>query len=101
MRKIIDGKSYDTETATLLAEYEYGLGTYEFLVEQLYVTKKGAYFLFYKGGAMSKYGESLSKNEHSEGSGIKLLTREEASEFMEKYASAEDYEQHFGTVEEG
>ncbi|HCM89013.1 MULTISPECIES: hypothetical protein [Vagococcus] len=102
MKKIINGKAYNTETGTLLATYEYGYGMdFRKVLEELYVTKKGAYFLYYFGGPSSKYGESIGNNQMSESSGIKLLSKDEAKEFMEENGDADDYEKYFGEVEEG
>ncbi|MDT2830275.1 hypothetical protein P7H62_03705 [Vagococcus carniphilus] len=102
MEKIINGKKYSTETGESLATYEYGNATnWEYVYEELYKTKKGTYFLYYKGGAMSKYSESVGNGGSSGSAGIELLTEEEAKEFMVSYASVDEYEQEFGEVEEG
>jgi len=41
MRRIIEGKAYNTDTAERLAEFESGVGR----SKELYRTQKGAYFL--------------------------------------------------------
>ena len=47
MKKIIDGKLYDTETAECLGFYPHFDGnTFHYLREALYRTKKGTYFIY-------------------------------------------------------
>ena len=57
MRKIIDKKVYDIETGKFIVGYHNGLsrGDLRFLSEDLYVTKKGQYFLHAAGGAHTIY----------------------------------------------
>lgn len=56
MRKVMYGKTYDTETAVLVKKYtngQYGDSTgYE---ECLFQTPEGLYFLFVQGGSDSPY----------------------------------------------
>lgn len=101
MKKIINGKCYNTETAQELATYSNGLGRRDFshYEETLYRTKKGAYFLYGMGGPASKYSVA-DGNGWSGGSDIRVLTEAGARAWMEKYADAEDYEKAFGAVEE-
>ena len=46
MKKVIGKKLYDTETATLIAEYwnVLGKGDFNYLSDDLYVTPNGNYF---------------------------------------------------------
>ena len=47
MKKIINGKLYDTETAECLGFYQHFDGnTFHYLREALYRTKKGTYFIY-------------------------------------------------------
>ena len=102
MEKIINGKKYSTETGELLATYEYSNPRdYHYVTEELYKTKKGTYFLYYKGGALSKYSVSVGNNGMDGSDGIELLTKEEAQEFMVENADVDKYEEEFGEVEEG
>lgn len=99
MLKIIDGKRYNTETATEIAYYWNGLSDNDFrnVSETLYITKKGAYFLQGEGGPMSKYAVS-NGNSTSGSSNIILLNKQEAFEWCEKYADAEAIETHFADM---
>lgn len=102
MKKIINGKVYNTDTATLLADYEYGYSRdFNYVYEALYLTKKGAFFIHYEGGANSKYAEVVGQNQWSDGEGLRLLDEDEAKEFLEKYGDTETYSKVFGEVEEG
>lgn len=85
MYEIINGKQYDTEKAEKIASFWNGCGTNDFknVEENLYKTKKGAYFIAGEGGAMSKYAESLANGMWSEGSHITPVNKEKAAEWCE------------------
>ena len=57
MKKVINGKLYNTETAEEVASWTNGYTTQDFnyCEETLYRTKNGNYFLHGFGGALSKY----------------------------------------------
>lgn len=55
MRKIIHGKMYDTETVTLIKEYTFAEGEYDYFCERLYQKKNGEFFMYVEGGPYSKY----------------------------------------------
>ncbi|SDZ00521.1 hypothetical protein SAMN05660462_01515 [Proteiniborus ethanoligenes] len=96
MKKIINRKVYNTETAELLGKYWNGLGNddFNYLHEELYITKKGSMFLCYSGGALSKYGESgYGCGWGTEG--IIPLEPEEAYEWLEKNDCHEAIEKYF------
>jgi hypothetical protein len=58
MKKTIDRKVYNTETAEKLGTYIEGtFGDPAGYEENLFVTKKGAYFFYGVGGTESKYPE--------------------------------------------
>ncbi len=101
MKKIINGKRYDTDTATLMgsAGYRYpsDLGYWE---EKLYRKKTGEFFLYGEGGALSKYSRSFGQNEWSGGDEIRPLSPKEAQEWAENYLDADEYEAIFGEIEE-
>lgn len=68
MKKIIKKTTYNTETSELLNSKSFGnFGDESGYEEKLYVTKKGAYFLYCIGGSDSIYPEEqitpLSKEE--------------------------------------
>ena len=102
MKKIINGKTYNTDTATELGRYDNDLGVGDFAhcAEGLYRTAKGAYFLAGRGGAMSKYSRAIGDNCCAGGSDILPLTECEAKQWAEQHMDAEAYESAFGPAEE-
>lgn len=100
MKKIIKGKTYNTETAQYLGFYSSGnpsdLNHYQ---EELYIKKTGEYFLYGTGGPASKY----SKQTESWWTGsedILPMSKEAAMEWAERYLSAREYCEIFGEPEE-
>ena len=103
MKKVIDRKVYNTETAELIADWDNGCYGNDFrnCSEGLYLTKKGQYFVAGSGGPMSRYACSYG-NSTSGGEDIRLLTRNEAISWCEKHNCTEALEEHFADmVEEG
>ena len=101
MKKIINGMSYNTETAQMMGRIQYGgRGDSGFWAEELYRTRKGSYFLYGTGGAMSKYARRYSDNSWGGGEEIRPMTVEEARKWAEDNLSGDEYEEIFGPVEE-
>lgn len=101
MKKIINGKRYNTESAELCGSREYGYpGDLNYVSEELYQKRTGEFFLHGEGGANSKYREEISMNSWSGGEKIIPLTDEEAREWAEEYLNSEDYEKLFTVTEE-
>lgn len=101
MKKIINGKMYNTETAKELGGYwnGYSEGDFYFLKETLYLKKSGEYFLHGEGGAASKYWKRFGDGRIGDNV-IIPFSEEEAKEWAVEYLSADEYEALFGTVEE-
>ena len=71
MKKIIDGKVYNTDTAKKIGEWSYGrYGDINYVEETLYQTKKGAFFIYYEGGANTSYGVDTGNFNRSDSRGI-------------------------------
>jgi len=102
MKKIINGKKYDTDTATKLVEWNngYGYNDFAYCEETLYQKKTGEFFLYGEGGAQSKYVVYSGMNSWGGGCKIIPLTFEAARAWAEKYAEADEYENIFGKVAE-
>lgn len=101
MKKVINGKRYDTETAELCGSREYGYpGDFDHVSEELYQKRTGEFFLYGEGGANSKYRKEISMNSWSGGEKIIPLTDDEAREWAEEYLYATDYERLFTVTEE-
>ena len=98
MKKIIDGRKYDTETAVALATYSDGKGWRDFshFEETLYRKKTGEFFLHGSGGPMTKYSRSRGQNEWSGGDEIIPLKFEAARKWAEEHMDVEEYEEIFG-----
>ena len=102
MKKIINGKLYDTETAKLVGEYDNGCSysDFHYMSEELYLKKTGEFFKYGTGGAMSRYNKECGFNEWTGGDDIIPLTEEEAKEWAELHIDADGYMELFGEVEE-
>ena len=103
MKKIIGGKLYDTETAKEIASSSHGEGPRDFRYyrETMYRKRTGEYFLYGKGGPMSRYAESCGLNQWTGGEKIIPLDYKAATEWGEENMGADDYQAEFGEVSEG
>lgn len=101
MKKIIDGKVYDTSTATQRASYNNGLyGDFGYLSETLYLKKTGEFFLHGEGGPMTQYATTVGQNNWTGGEAIIPLSYKAAKEWGEEHLSEDEYESIFGEVVE-
>jgi hypothetical protein len=103
MKKVIEGKVYNTASATELGSRSYGtnLRDFHYVSESLYVTKNGAFFIAGEGGALSKYSESLGQNSYSSGSGMSVLDATAALACAESFDLDVDIIEKYFTVTEG
>lgn len=101
MKKIIDGKKYDTQTAAKVGGWSnrYGYSDSNWCEEALYLKKTGEYFLEGEGGPMSSYAEHCG-NSSSSGSRIIPLSHAEAKSWSQAKMDVEDHEKLFGPCEE-
>ena len=103
MKKIINGKRYNTETANYVASYDNGLSCSDFrnYSEILYRTKKGTFFLSGEGGPMSHYSRPCG-DMTSGGSDLVVLDHDEAREWLERHDFVKELEEYFADeIEEG
>ena len=100
MKKIINGKVYDTETARELGRDGGEYGTYQEWHETLYQKRTGEYFLHGEGGPATKYAVSAGLNQWSGGSKIVPLDVAAAKAWVEEHMDADDYERLFGLPED-
>lgn len=100
MKKIINGKKYDTATAKEVGSSQRNCGELSYCCEELYRKKTGEFFLYGEGGPASKYAESCGNNSWSGGCQIIPLTYEAARTWAEKHLDADEYEAVFGEVSE-
>ena len=102
MKRIINRKMYNTETAKLVDTAASGardsFDAY-YWIEHLYKKRTGEYFIAGEGGALSRWREVYSDG-FTNGWGIKPLTDEEARDWMEKYGDPDVYIEEFGEPDE-
>jgi hypothetical protein len=101
MKQVIDGRTYNTETAIFLADAQgggQGRSDFRYWEESLYKTRKGAFFIDGSGGPLTHWSRKCG-NETSGGRGIRVLTEAEARVWVEEHAN-EKYEEIFGAAEE-
>ena len=99
MKKIVEGKRYDTETATLIGEYSYGYrGDFERIHEGLYRTKTGNFFVAGTGGPKTRYSVQVEQNSWSGSSDIYPLTNDEALEWAQAHLDAQEIEDEFAPM---
>lgn len=102
MKTILDGKLYDTETSEEFCTFCYSnTGDFNHVYEALHRSPNGKFFIEYSGGPMSRYKVRLGQNEVGGSSGIRLVTDEEAREFVQLNGTTDDYERAFGKPELG
>ena len=101
MKKIINGKKYDTNTAEEIGMYTNGRSSADFsyFCETLYRKRTGEFFLHGHGGASSRYAQSVG-NSLTGGEKILPLTEGEAKSWAEDHLTGDEYEAIFGEVEE-
>jgi hypothetical protein len=101
MRKVINGRTYNTATSKCIGQWSNGHYTNDFnyCSEDLYKNTKGAYFLHGEGGPMSKYA-THSGNNSGGGEEIIPMTAEEAQVWAEEKLTGEEVEAEFGVQEE-
>ena len=99
MKKIINKKIYNTETATLIAEYSNGLtrGDFNHIYEDLYVTKLGQFFLHVEGGPLTCYSETDGRNTWGIET-IILLDSRQTYNWLEKRSEYELIDKYFSDM---
>lgn len=101
MKKIINGKVYDTGKAKELASDSYSNSRdFRHWSEVLYQKRTGEFFLHGEGGPMSRYAERVEQNSWSGGEQIIPLTYDSARQWAEEHLSGDEYEEIFGEVSE-
>ena len=96
MKKIINGKIFDTDKADVIASRSngYGFSDFNHCYETLYRTVKGSWFLYGEGGPLSKYAEPV-KGGSAGGRDIIVMTEQEAIDWMQKHNKIEALEAYF------
>ena len=99
MKKIIDGKVYNTETADSIGIYWNGYAQSDFHYEELtlYKTKKGNFFVAGESGPLGCFAKWV-ENGSTGGEGLFTLTREEALKWAERHLDPDDYVEYFSDL---
>ena len=97
MKKVIDGKLYNTDTADLIAEDDNGRpdNDVHHFRQELYRTGKGACFVFREGGALSSMQARSGSNTFIGSEGIEALSEDEAFELLQDWNDIEAREEYF------
>ena len=102
MKRIIDGRKYDTETATEVHEWsDKAPSDFGYIEETLFRKRTGEYFLYGYGGPMTRYAEREAYGSgYTYGSTIIPMTYDEARAWAEGHMDVDGYESEFGEVPE-
>lgn len=101
MKKIINGRIYDTETAEEIKTYfsNFAQTDFNYFEETLFRKRTGEFFLFGEGGPASPYARRVESHAWASGSAIEPLTEAKAREWLEEKADAETYLKYFPAEE--
>jgi hypothetical protein len=86
MKKVYFGKIYDSKTATKVLSVSGGSTPLTHFQATLYQTPVArSYFLVGSGGPLSRFAQSVGRNEFSGGDDLIPLTPDQAKEFLHVY----------------
>jgi hypothetical protein len=103
MKKIIDGRVYNTSTADFICDVSGRGGSVsrdDFYYERtgLFRTKKGTWFISGEGEGASRW-RRFQFGGFSRGEGLETVTDEQAKQLIEEYSDAGVFEKYFETEE--
>ena len=87
MKKVIEGKIYDTKTAQEICDLPsptQNPSDFGWHQTTLFRTAKGRFFVAGEGGPRSMWAKTVSMNSWSSGSGLRAVTHGEAHSYMEE-----------------
>ena len=97
MKRIIDGKRYDTDTAEMICDVSSRINDqrdFKWHDTQLYRTKKGAWFVAGEGGPMSRWAHDTGDG-YGYGSGLVVIEADEARELLEQHDELDALAEYF------
>ena len=104
MKKTINGKMYNTDTAIWVDSLIINSrDSWNNISEDLYTTKNGNFFLSGYGESNTKWAVKFGQYKDKRGtltSDIQAITKEEALAWCEKNSDAETIEEHFSEIVE-
>lgn len=88
----IDRHRYDLDSATFVCDFwnEMPVDSECCMKENLFVTNAGSWVLYGTGGSQTKYGRQLADGKFVAGTGIKILQRIEAYDYIEQMGKMDD-----------
>lgn len=88
MIKVIEGKRYNTEKATLVYSYWNGCSTSDFRhrSKTLYLTQSGVWFLHHEGGALTDMAVRVGNNGRGGSEDIEPVSADDAYGFLEAHS---------------
>jgi len=97
MKRIINGRRFDTKAATEIATTGSGGSYNDFRCyeEKLYRTPRGNWFVHGHGGPMTRWGRAAVGGGTIEGEGILALTDKQALQWLEDAGEAALAEEYF------
>lgn len=100
MKKIINGKVYDTDKAQELGTWANAGSWRDFnhCEETLYRKKTGEFFLHGEGGPMTRYAKAVDQNSWTGGERIMPMSYEDARKWAEEKLDSSEYEEIFGEI---
>lgn len=101
MKRIIEGKRYNTETAEEICELPCTAyrGDFAWHKTSLYRTPRGAFFLSGEGNASSMWATAARGGGRGPGEGIRAIDADQAREILEREGETDALERFF-TVED-
>ena len=101
MKRIINGKRYDTDTAEFIKTYrsDLSINDFRYYDETLYLKKTGEFFLYATGNGASRYAGQYG-DLRGPGEKIIPLTLDEAKAWVEKIEDPNLYEELFELMDE-
>ena len=101
MKKIINNKLYNTESAKLVGEFQstYAVNDFHYYEEELYLKKTGEFFLYGNGNGLSPYAERYIDG-MGPGEKIIPLNEDQARQWAEDNLDPDDYMRFFEIDEE-
>lgn len=97
MKRIIDGKRYDTDTAEMVCDVSSRTSNqrdFKWHDTQLYRTKNGRWFVAGEGGPMSQWFHDTG-NGYSYGKGLRVIDANEARELLEQHDALDALGEYF------
>lgn len=98
MKTTINKKTYDTDKATFIGEWDNGVSptdSLDYMIEELYMTADHKFFIHGRGGARTSYGRYVGFDSWAGGQEIRLLPDSTARRVVRKHLP-EKYHELFG-----